>query len=72
MGATGSARNQDLKGDVAVIIPPTPDGKRGVMIAQEGGRWIATLISHFGPSAPQVSMACRQAARTEVVPRSVF
>ena len=44
---------EDLNGDLAVIIPPTPSGKRGgVMLAQEGGRWTVTLISHFGPSAP--------------------
>ncbi len=43
----------DLDGDVAIIIPPTPAGKRGgVMIAQEDGRWTVTLISHFGPGAP--------------------
>jgi 2-polyprenyl-6-methoxyphenol hydroxylase-like FAD-dependent oxidoreductase len=43
----------DLNGDLAVIIPPTPSGKcGGVMLAQEGGRWTVTLISHFGPSAP--------------------
>ena len=44
---------QDLSGDVAVVIPPTPAGKRGgVMVAQEGGRWTVTLISHFGTYAP--------------------
>ena len=43
----------DSGGDLALIIPPTPAGKRGgVMIAQEGGRWTCTLISHFGPAAP--------------------
>ncbi len=43
----------DLGGDIAVIIPPTPTGKRGgVMIAQENGCWTVTLISHFGASAP--------------------
>ncbi len=46
-------RQDDLDGDMAVIIPPTPSGKRGgVMLAQEGERWTATLISHFGPGAP--------------------
>jgi 2-polyprenyl-6-methoxyphenol hydroxylase-like FAD-dependent oxidoreductase len=44
---------EDLSGDVAVIIPPTPDGKRGaVMLAQEGDRWSVTLIAHFGNYAP--------------------
>lgn len=42
-----------LDGDGAVIIPPTPEGKRGgVMLAQEGLRWTVTLISHFGNYAP--------------------
>jgi 2-polyprenyl-6-methoxyphenol hydroxylase-like FAD-dependent oxidoreductase len=42
-----------LNGDLAAIIPPTPLGKRGgVMLAQEGDRWTVTLISHFGPAAP--------------------
>jgi 2-polyprenyl-6-methoxyphenol hydroxylase-like FAD-dependent oxidoreductase len=44
---------QDLDGDLAAIIPPTPEGKRGgVMIAQEGDRWTVTLIGHFGNYAP--------------------
>jgi 2-polyprenyl-6-methoxyphenol hydroxylase-like FAD-dependent oxidoreductase len=46
-------REEHFDGDLAVIIPPTPSGKRGgVMLAQEGGRWTVTLISHFGPAAP--------------------
>jgi 2-polyprenyl-6-methoxyphenol hydroxylase-like FAD-dependent oxidoreductase len=46
-------RREDLNGDLAVIIPPTPQGKRGgVLLAQEGDRWTATLISHFGNNAP--------------------
>ena len=44
---------KQLNGDVAVIIPPTPEGKRGgVMLAQEDNRWTATLIGHFGQAAP--------------------
>ncbi len=44
---------QDLNGDLAAIIPPTPQGKRGgVMLAQEGNRWTVTLIAHFGNYAP--------------------
>src|SRR5215472_5431816 len=44
----------DLNGDTAVVIPPTPKGKRGgVMPAQEGGRWTVTLIAHFGNYAPE-------------------
>jgi 2-polyprenyl-6-methoxyphenol hydroxylase-like FAD-dependent oxidoreductase len=46
-------RREDMNGDVAIIIPPTPAGKRGgVMLAQEAGRWTVTLISHFGAGAP--------------------
>jgi len=46
-------RPQELNGDIAIIIPPTPQGKQGgVMLAQEGHRWTVTLISHFGPGAP--------------------
>jgi len=44
---------RDMNGDVAAVVPPTPHGKRGgVMLAQEGGRWILTLIGHFGQAAP--------------------
>jgi 2-polyprenyl-6-methoxyphenol hydroxylase-like FAD-dependent oxidoreductase len=47
-------RPTDLNGDTAVIIPPTPEGKRGgVMLAQEGDRWTVTLIAHFGNYAPE-------------------
>ena len=46
-------RTSDLDGDVAAVIPPTPEGKRGgVMLALEGDRWTVTLIEHFGSSAP--------------------
>jgi len=46
-------RSEDLGGDMAIIIPPTPAGKRGgVMLAQEAGRWTVTLTSHFGAGAP--------------------
>jgi len=42
-----------LDGDLGTVVPPTPHGKRGgVMAAQEGGRWTVTLISHFVPPAP--------------------
>jgi 2-polyprenyl-6-methoxyphenol hydroxylase-like FAD-dependent oxidoreductase len=47
-------RPRDLDGDVAGVIGPTPDGKRGgSILAQEGGRWIVTLYSHFGNYAPE-------------------
>lgn len=43
-----------LGGALAAIIPPTPDGKRGgVLLAQEHSRWTVTLVSHFGPKAPE-------------------
>jgi 2-polyprenyl-6-methoxyphenol hydroxylase-like FAD-dependent oxidoreductase len=46
-------RTQDLNGDMGVVIPPTPHGKRGgVMLAQESNRWTVTLVSHFGNYAP--------------------
>jgi 2-polyprenyl-6-methoxyphenol hydroxylase-like FAD-dependent oxidoreductase len=55
----------DLGGDMAAIIPPTPEGKRGgVMLAQEGERWTVTLISHFGPAAPEELSGFREFART--------
>lgn len=42
-------RASDLNGDTALIIGPSPSGKRGgLMIAQEGQRWIVTLITYFG------------------------
>ena len=44
----------DLNGDKVVVIPPTPQGKRGgVMLAQEGDRWTVTLIAHFANYAPE-------------------
>jgi 2-polyprenyl-6-methoxyphenol hydroxylase-like FAD-dependent oxidoreductase len=43
----------DLDGDLAAVIPPTPQGKRGgVIVAQEGDRWIVTLLTHFAGGAP--------------------
>lgn len=42
-----------LNGDVAVVVPATPEGKRGgVLLAQEGDRWTLTLIGYFGQVAP--------------------
>ena len=44
---------EHLDGDGVVVIPPTPEGKRGgVMLAQEGSRWTVTLIAYFGNYAP--------------------
>jgi flavin-dependent dehydrogenase len=46
-------RPSDLDGDLAAMIPPTPRGKRGgAILAQEGDRWVVTLITHFGGNAP--------------------
>ena len=43
----------DLGGDNAFIIPPTPFGKRGGgIVSQEGARWIVTLMTHFGDYPP--------------------
>lgn len=42
-----------MEGDLAAILPATPEGKRGgVMLAQEGDRWVVTLIGYFGNVAP--------------------
>ncbi len=47
-------RPHDLGGDVAGVIGPTPQGKRGgAILAQEGGRWIVTLFGYFGNYAPE-------------------
>ena len=46
-------RPEDAGGNLAMVIPPTPSGKRGgVALAQESGRWTVTLVSHFSPGAP--------------------
>jgi 2-polyprenyl-6-methoxyphenol hydroxylase-like FAD-dependent oxidoreductase len=62
-------RSSDLGGDVAAIIPPTPQGKRGgVMLAQEGDRWTVTLIAHFGNYAPEDLPGFIEFARTLPAP----
>ncbi|HEY7210433.1 MAG TPA: hypothetical protein VH477_09195 [Bryobacteraceae bacterium] len=62
-------RQEDLDGDRAVIMPPTPSGKRGgVMLAQEGGRWTVTLISHFGTPPPAELEGFVEFARTLPAP----
>jgi 2-polyprenyl-6-methoxyphenol hydroxylase-like FAD-dependent oxidoreductase len=41
-----------LNGDLFAVIAPTPEGKRGgVMAVQEGSRFIVTLFGHFGHEA---------------------
>lgn len=43
-----------MDGETFVVIPPTPDGKRGgVAAAKENGEWIVTLFGHFGNQAPE-------------------
>ncbi len=45
---------ESADGDTVIVIPPTPEGKRGgVILAQEGGVWITTLFGHFGQQAPE-------------------
>ena len=62
-------RLADLGGDMAVIIPPTPHGKRGgVMLAQEGDRWTVTLMANFGPCAPEELEGFIEFARTLPAP----
>ena len=46
-------RPADLAGDFAAIISPTPPGRRaGVILAQEGDRWIVSLGGYLGEEAP--------------------
>jgi 2-polyprenyl-6-methoxyphenol hydroxylase-like FAD-dependent oxidoreductase len=62
-------RREHLQGDSAVIIPPTPSGKRGgVMLAQEADRWTVTLIEHFGQAPPQELDAFIEYSRTIPAP----
>lgn len=53
--STGIFRRQahHLQGDKAIVIAVSPDTKcAGVMLAQEGDRWIVTLAGYFGRFAP--------------------
>ena len=46
-------RLQHVPDDRFIVIAPTPDGKRGgVMAQQERDTWITTLFGHFGEAAP--------------------
>jgi 2-polyprenyl-6-methoxyphenol hydroxylase-like FAD-dependent oxidoreductase len=57
--------SNDLNGDLFAVISPTPDGKRGgVMIAQEGDKWVVTLFGHFGNRAPGELDEFREYAKT--------
>lgn len=62
-------RPRDLDGDVAAVIVPTPEGKRGgAMLAQEGERWTVTLFSHFGNYAPEALDGFIEFSRTLQAP----
>ena len=46
-------RPHDLGGYNAVVVPPTPSGKRGgVIVALEGAQWTVTLMTHFSDFPP--------------------
>jgi len=61
--------HEQLEGDMLVVIPPLPDQKRGgAMLAQEGDRWIVTLIGHFGQTAPSDLDGFIEYARTLPAP----
>jgi flavin-dependent dehydrogenase len=54
-----------LGGALGAIVTATPQGKRGgVMIAQEGNRWIVTLTGRFGHQAPEELEGFIEFART--------
>lgn len=58
-------RPTDAGGDLAILISPTPESKRGgVMIAQEHDRWTVTLTGHFGNAAPTDMPGFLEYART--------
>ncbi len=62
-------RPNDLDGDNAFMIPPTPSGKRGGgIVSQEGNRWIVTLITHFGDFPPRDLAEFVEFARTLPAP----
>ena len=43
-----------INGDAFVVVPPTPEGKRGgVALAKEDNEWIVTLYGYFGQEAPE-------------------
>ena len=46
-------RPTDIDGDLFAVVPATPDRPQsGVIAAQEGDRWIATLVGRFGQLPP--------------------
>ena len=59
----------DFGGDTAIIVPAEVSGKRGgVALAQEGGCWTVTLLSHFGEGAPADLKGFIEYARTLQAP----
>lgn len=59
----------DLDGDVVAVIAPTPEGKKGgVIAAQEGDRWTVTLFAHFGNYPPEDLGGFIEFARTLPAP----
>jgi 2-polyprenyl-6-methoxyphenol hydroxylase-like FAD-dependent oxidoreductase len=59
----------ELAGYNAVVVPPTPAGKRGgVIVAQENDRWIVTLMTHFGDFPPPELGGFIEFTRTLPVP----
>ncbi|NOT47539.1 MAG: FAD-binding monooxygenase [Acidobacteria bacterium] len=49
-----SRRESDLNGDLFGVVPATLKNSRsGVILAQENGRWVVTLIGRFGAQAPE-------------------
>ena len=46
-------RETDIDGDLFTVVPATADTpSSGVMVAQEGDRWIVTLVGRFGQLPP--------------------
>ncbi|MDP8925307.1 MAG: monooxygenase [Chloroflexota bacterium] len=62
-------RPGDLGGDLAVAIAATPPSQRmGVMLAQEGDRWVVSLGGYLGEHAPPDEPGFLQFARTLPAP----
>ena len=56
---------EHLQGDTAVVVPAAPQTKRaGVMLVQEGERWIVTLAGYFGDHAPTDEQGFLEFARS--------
>lgn len=58
-----------MNGDSFVVVPPTPEGKRGgVALSKENDEWIVTLFGHFGNQAPSDLEGFIEYARTLPAP----